>query len=243
MTNALEKKGINKETIGAWIIHHSRKIARDMSAPSEYSILDETGKAAELLMRMGETGEVTLNQIELEAIAKSLNLNPRTSLPHYISLLEKHGLVQESKSNKCVHVLGVTTGSVLSHAANIFEKAAPDKHEQAAIMLSEVASKSPVALKDAREYIGDEFKIKTSDVNDFLNQSIEIGFVDKEGGSDSDFLLFNGNIFRRDCIQKTGRVLSSLSERESMAFRRVREMLVKQGCIPAALCENELGIL
>lgn len=241
MTNALEKKGINKETIGAWIIHHSRKIARDMSAPSEYSILDETGKAAELLMRMGETGEVTLNQIELEAIAKSLNLNPRTSLPHYISLLEKHGLVLESKSNKCVHVLGVTTGSVLSHAANIFEKAAPDKHEQAAIMLSEVASKSPVALKDAREYIGDEFKIKTSDVNDFLNQSIEIGFVDKEGGNDSDFLLFNGNIFRRDCIQKTGRVLSSLSERESMAFRRVREMLVKQGCIPAALCENELG--
>lgn len=241
MASILEEKGLNKETIGSWIVHHSRKILGDVNAPSEYSVLDEIGKATELLMRMGETGEVTLNKVELDAIAKSLKLNPRSELPHCISLLKKHDLIDSTKDMQNVHILGVTTRSVLSHAANMFEKEGPEKHEQAVILLSETASQSPVALNDAREYIGDELRIKNSDVNDIITQSVEIGFVDKEGDSTSDCLLFNGNIFRKDCIQKTERVLSSLSANEATALIRVREILTKQGCVSAIICEKELG--
>lgn len=70
-----------KETKGAWIVHHARKISMDVSAPSEYSGLDEAGKAADLLMRLGATKEATLSKKEVEAIASSANLNPRTELP------------------------------------------------------------------------------------------------------------------------------------------------------------------
>lgn len=60
---------LDKETTGAWIIHHSRKIASDTAAPAEYSVLDEAGKAAQLLMRLGETNESNLGKQEVAAIA------------------------------------------------------------------------------------------------------------------------------------------------------------------------------
>ena len=185
---------MDKETTGAWIVHHSRKIISDTTAPAEYSVLDEAGKAAELLMRLGETDVVTLRNQEVEAIAKAANLNPRTELPHYIELLKGRRLIDTSGDE--IQVLGITTRGVLSHAADIFDDAQPGSHERAAIALGELASHAPVSLIDAKRYIGDQFKMKSVDVDDFLRRSTEIGFVDQEGDDPSQILFFNGNLFR-----------------------------------------------
>jgi hypothetical protein len=230
---------LDKETTGAWIVHHSRKIVSDTVAPAEYSALDEAGKAAELLMRLGESDEVTLGRREVDAIAKAANLNTRTELPHYLDLLEKRRLIDFAGSD--IQVLGVTTRSVLSHAADIFADAQPAGHERAAIALGELASHAPVALMDAKQYIGDTFKMKSADVSDFLRRSTEIGFVDQEGDSASNTLLFNGNLFKKDSVEKAARVLSSLSSVEQNLLTEMTDQLNRSGCIYATTCEHVLG--
>ncbi|MAB23625.1 MAG: hypothetical protein CMK78_04520, partial [Pseudomonadales bacterium] len=135
---------LDKETTGAWIIHHSRKIVSDIAAPAEYSVLDEAGKAAQLLMRLGGTQEATLGTREVEAIAMASGLNPRVELPHYIKLLKDRRLIDTAGGE--VSVLGVTTRGVLSHAADIFNDAHPKSHERAAIAIGEMASHAPVPL-------------------------------------------------------------------------------------------------
>lgn len=230
---------LDKETKGAWIIHHSRKIISDTTAPSEYSVLDETGKAAELLMRLGETDEATLGKNEVAAIAQSAKLNPRTELPHFLQLLKARRLIDMAGDE--VQVLGVTTRSVLAHAADMFDEAQPGKHEIAAIELGEMASRTPVALEDATDYIGDTFKMSSIDISDFLRRSSEIGFVDQEGDDASNILFFNGNLFKKDAVAKTARVLSSLSSAEQTLLGEVTDQLNRVGCLYAVNCEKILG--
>jgi len=230
---------LDKETKGAWVIHHSRKIISDTSAPAEYSVLDEAGKAAELLMRLGETEEATLNKQEVAAIAQSAKLNPRTELPHYLGLLKERRLIDAAGEE--IRVIGVTTRSVLSHAADIFDDGLPGSHEVAAIELGEMASQSPIALFDAKEYIGDTYKMTSSDVSDFLRRASEIGFIDQEGDDPSSILLFNGNLFKKDAVAKAAKVLSSLSPSEQISLGDLTDQLNKTGCLYAEHCEKVLG--
>ena len=190
-------------------------------------------------MRLGETEEATLGKIEVDAIAKASNLNPRTELPHYLQLLKKRRLIDIAGDD--IQVLGVTNRSVLSHAADIFDDAQPGNHELAAIELGELASRTPILIADAKEYIGDTFKMKSVDVGDFLQRSAEIGFVDQEGDDPSSTLLFNGNLFKKETIEKTARVLSSLSSAEQSSLTAMTDELGKVGCIHANRCEQILS--
>lgn len=230
---------IKKATKGAWIIHHSRKITTDTKAPAEYSVLDEAGKAAELLMRLGETKETTLKKGQVEAIARTLSLNPRTELNHFLQLLKDRRLIDSSTNE--VQVLGVTTRSVLSHAADIFDEANPASHEHAAIELGEISSSAPILLTTAKEYISDHYKMISTDAQEFLRRATEIGFVDQEGESPSDLLLFNGNLFKKGSAKKTAQVLSSLSSQEQTKLNEITDELNKQGCIYEKNCEKILG--
>lgn len=230
---------IDKENKGAWIVHHARKIFADTAAPAEYSVLDEAGKAAELLMRLSETDEANLGQSEVVAIAKAANLNPRSELPHFLNLLKGKRLIDVAGDE--VQVLGLSTRNVLAHAADIFDEAKPASHELAAIALGEMASAAPVALSDAKTYIGDTFKMRSADVNDFLQRASEIGFVDQEGDDPSNILLFNGNLFKRDAVQKAAKILSSLTAAEQQSLLEVTEQLNTIGCLHANTCETRLG--
>ena len=131
-----------KEVKGAWIIHHARKIALDLSAPAEYSILDEAGKAGELLIRLGASNESTLTNTQVVAIAQSMNMNVRTELPHFLGLLKGKRLIDLSSQE--VQVLGVTTRFVLAHTSDIFDDARPKSHETAAIAIGELALRDPL---------------------------------------------------------------------------------------------------
>lgn len=229
----------DKETQGAWIIHHARKVAMDVSAPAEYSIIDESGKAADLLMRLGASDDETLSKGEVSAIAKAAHLNPRSELPHYLKLLEDRRLIETSEEE--VRVIGVTTRGVLSHASTIFDEAEPLPRERAALALGELSSKAPVLLRDAREYIGDTFKMRSIETSDFIERASVIGFVDSEGDDESNILLFNGNLFKRDTVDKASKVLSSLSTSEQTKLTELNDNLAKSGCLLATFCEELAG--
>jgi hypothetical protein len=229
---------VEKETKGAWIIHHGRKIALDVNAPAEFPVLDESAKAAELLMRLGQSDSATLSKNEAEAVARAAHLNPRSELPHYLGLLEARRLIDRSATE--IRVLGVTTRAALSHASDILTDAGPSTYEEAAIDLAELTSQSPQSLARSAEYISDTHRIASKDTQDLIQRSVEIGFVDYEGES-SDGLLFNGNLFKRDTVAKSKAVLSSLSSEEQTKVTEFDEILKRTGCVLAAKADSVLG--
>lgn len=228
-----------KETKGAWIIHHARKISLDVGAPAEYSVLDEAGKAGEILIRLGATNESTLDKEKVDAVAQSINMNVRTELPHFLKLLRKRRLIDTS--SKQVQVLGITTRFVLGHTSTIFDDSNPSNREQAAIEIGELSSDSPIPLHTATEYLSDTYKFSSSASSDFIRRITEIGFIDQEGDDPKNILLFNGNLFKRDSVRKTVRVLESLTQGEQSKFTTVKATIEATGCVAIDYCEKKLG--
>lgn len=69
-----------------------------------------------------------------------------------------------------------------------------------------------------------------------MGRSETVGFVDAEGAG-ADRLYFNGNLFKRDGLIKTKKVLDSLLPNEVRLVTELDEKLGKQGCL--ALVEVE----
>jgi hypothetical protein len=227
-----------QSTNGAWIVHHGRKIALDVEAPAEFPVLDESAKAAELLIRLGQTDTATLTKSETEAVARAAHLNPRSEMPHYLGILATRRLIDRAGDE--VRVLGVTSRAALSHAVDILIDAGPSRYEEAAIDLAEITSQSPQIITAAAEYISDTYRISSKDTQDFVLRSIEVGFVDFEGER-GDGLLFNGNLFKRDTVAKSKSVLSSLSSEEQAKIVEFDEILRRGGCVLATRADAVLG--
>lgn len=227
-----------KEVTGAWIIHHGRKLILDANGPAEFPAIDEAAKASTLLTKLGQSNQVNLGISEVRAIAVASGLNPRHELTGLLQVLEKKRLIEQTATE--VSVLGVTTRGSLGHAADIFNAADPSPYEEASISLAELASEAPVRRTEISEMIGDTHKFSTSQVTDFLDRAEAIGFVDKEGEGE-DRLLFNGNLFRRDSVMKTQKVLASLGDAEKSLVLVVSEMLSKSGCLSVVEVEHILS--
>ena len=226
-----------KETTGAWVIHHGRKVVLDTSGGAEFPAIDEAAKAASLLAKLGETNQVTLKKEEVKAVAVASGLNPRHELNGLLEVLERKRLVE--RSDEEVAVLGVTTRGALRHAADLFEEAEPNSYERAAIDLAELVSQAPIRRTEVEELIGDQHSLARADTKDFLDRAHQIGFVDMEGDGE-DRLLFNGNLFRRDTVSKASKVLTSLSDGDQRRVREVDELLARRGCIEFAEVERVL---
>lgn len=227
-----------KEVMGAWVIHHGRKLALDANGPADFPAIDEAAKAATLLSKLGESNQVQVSIAEVKAIAASSGLNPRHELSGLLQVLERKRLIDRSENE--ISVLGVTTRGALTHAADIYRDADPGPYEQASLTLAEIASESPVKRQDASERIGDTHRLSRAQVSDFMARALDIGFVDKEG-SDNDQLLFNGNLFRRDSVVKAQRVLSSLTAAEQSRVADVAARLNSVGCLNASEVERILS--
>lgn len=228
----------DKEITGAWVIHHGRKLVLDANGPAEFPAIDEAAKAATLLTKLGQARQINIPKKEVQAIAVASGLNPRHELTGLLQVLEKKRLIEQSDDE--VSVLGVTTRSSLGHAADIYHEAEPTSYEQASITLAEIASVAPVRRSDVFELIGDEHKLPKAQVSDFLDRAEVIGFVDKEGDGE-DRLLFNGNLFRRDSVAKTQKVLASLTDTDQKLVAEIGEQLSKSGCLTAAHVEKVLS--
>lgn len=226
------------ETLGAWIIHHGQKIKLDVNGASEFPVIDEVAKLASLLIKLGETDQTTLSKKEVEAIAKTLSLNPNYELNGLLSILEKSHFIDVAENG--ISVIGVTTRAALNYAAELFEKKEYEPYEKASIDLAELTSISPIYEKEAMEKIADENHFSKKDVTDFFNRVEDIGFVDKENDGD-EALLFNGNLFRRDCVKKCGRVMESLSKDEQEKMNVLNERLSKYGCLSYDIIEKDVS--
>jgi hypothetical protein len=230
---------MEKQTIGAWVVHHGRKVAADMRGGAEFSAIDLAAKSAGLLARLGESDEATLTSEQVTAAAKVGNLNPKTELAACLDHLQKRKLIDRS-STGAVSVLGVTGSSALTHAADLFEDNEPQATERAAITLAELSSQAPVTATGAIEFLGDTHKLTKADATDFVQQASQIGFVDAEGDG-VDKLLFNGNLFRRDTAAKAKKVIDSLNSAEQAKIVEFDAKVKARGAVTAVTAAKMLG--
>lgn len=218
---------MDKQTKGAWVVHHGKKVAADVRGAAEFSAIDIAAKSASLLARMAESDETKLGPQSVQAAGRVGGLSPKTDLPACLDQLQRRKLIDRSSTGEVV-VLGVTTGTALVHAADLFEDNEPQPLERAAIDLAETTSKEPLLRETVEEYIADTHHIASGDVTEFVDQAAEIGFVDSEGEGE-DRLFFNGNLFRRDTASKTRKVLDSLDDHEQRKLVEFQAKLTTMG--------------
>lgn len=230
---------MDKQTRGAWVIHHGKKLAADFRGASEYCAIDFASKAASLLVRLSASDEAELSVDQVSALAKAGNLNPKTELKACLEHLQNRRLIDIGPSGS-VCVLGVTGRTALAHASDFFDDSEPQPFENAALGLAEAASHVPIDVKTAREYVGDSYKLTVADTSDFLQRACDIGFVDAEGEG-QERLLFNGNLFRRDTAAKTKKVLDSLTSIEQQRLQNLEQLLQLHGAVIASKAKDMLG--
>lgn len=230
---------MDKQTKGAWVIHHGRKLAGDLRGASEYSAIDLAAKASTLLIRLGESKQSELNSAQVIAAAKIGGLNPKTELQACLDQLKERRVI-DIAADGSVSVLGVTGRTALSHAADLFDENEPQPFELASLGLAEIASSAPITMATASEFISDTYKLKKAETIDFIGQAYGIGFVDAEGEG-ADRLLFNGNLFRRNTAEKTKKVLDSLDPGEQAALRDFEQLMQLKGAVVATHAKKVLG--
>jgi len=219
---------MNEKTKGAWIIHHANKLKQ--IEDHDFDDIDIAGKAGRLLSGLvASNEESTLSSDKVNAIAKGAGVG-KAELPTILEYLQSHHLIDQSLTGEVV-ALGVTTSSVLSHTTTIFESLRPNETQTAALDLAEIISSEPKQENWVREYVSDSHHLTKQQVNDLLQQSEEIGFIDSELVDDKK-LLFNGNLFKSNSLQKAKKVLDSLSVKERNDIANIDAEIAKSGVIP-----------
>lgn len=220
---------LKPETLGAWVVHHGRKLQSDQRGPAEFSAIDGAAKGSLLLAGMASSDNVDLSAKEVSALAQAANLNPKTELTGYLAMLKTRQLIDVTPSG-AVTILGLSSRKVLQESAAIFESLGPTTEERAAIDLAEEASMTPQLQTHERKRLSEQFAMPLGDVDELLRRSAEIGFIDVEQDG-IDRLLFNGNLFRRNGVLKSRHVLESLSSSERDRIAHVATLLSQSGCI------------
>lgn len=229
---------MDKETQGAWIIHHGQKVRGDSHGAAEFSALDTAAKAATLLSQLSRGIPTAIDRTTVNAYAIASGLNPRLELDPILGLLRDQKLIDTSAEQ--IAVLGGTARGALSAATNIFIDLKPSNEEVATIGIAELTSESPHPIDDVAEYLGDSYRLTASQSQDLIKRSELIGFVDAEGDG-GEKLLFNGNLFRNAGPAKVAKVLSTLSGDERATLTGFNEKLGRLGCIALASAARELG--
>lgn len=230
---------MTKEQTGAWVIHHAQKLNSIKEIP-DYDAIKIAGKAGILLSAISASTEHTITSDKLRKLANASGITTLEINP-LLDILEKSALIECSKNNSEINVLGVTSHSILSHTTEIFKNRNPSTSEEAVLVLAEESSIQPQKEHNISKYLSDTFKISDKDIAGLLIDSRNIGFVDSESiGSEN--LFFNGHLFRRDTISKTNAVLDSLNPSEAKKLNELNEILENEGCVIVERAESILGI-
>ena len=104
----MSEKAGSSETLGAWVIHHGRKLQSDQHGAAEFSAIDGAAKSGLLLAGMSASEEVQLSEAQVSALAKTTNINPKTELKTYLDLLKRRQLIDVTAAG-AVSVLGVSS--------------------------------------------------------------------------------------------------------------------------------------
>lgn len=230
----------DKKVSGAWVIHHTNKI-QQVSYQPDFEVTALSGKAGLLLSALSASDEEsTLKHERVNALAAATNIN-RLELNSLLQILKDRDLIDSSKSDKEVVVLGVTSSSALEHTSDIFFSNNPRPIEQAALALSELASERPYEKNEAIETLGDTFHLNGDDKQQLFKSAEDIGFVDVERVDSQNTLLFNGNLFRKDDTFKIKRILDSLSQADQSKIIELNSLLERSACIDNELAKRVLG--
>lgn len=220
---------IKPETLGAWVVHHGRKLQSDQRGPAEFSAIDGAAKGSLLLAGMASSEKADLSAKEVAALAQAASLNPKTELGGYLDMLKRRQLIDVTSAG-AVSIFGLSSRKVLQESAALFESLGPTTEERAAIDLAEEASATPRLQTRERKRLSEQFSMPLTDVDELLRRSAEIGFVDFERDG-TDRLLFNGNLFRRNSVTKAKHVLDSLTTAEREHITQVSSLLATDGCV------------
>ena len=183
---------MEKRTEGAWLIHHTKKLF-DVRDTQDFEDIELAGKCGIFLSNLAADENTDLNKDKVDAIAKASSIKKTEIETIKNKLVEAH-LIDVVK-NGGISVLGITTSTVLSHTANIFDSSNSNNYQKAALELSERISDLPKPEKELKEYISDEYKLTSRDTVDLFSQCEEIGFIDYENLDNDSKFYFNGNLF------------------------------------------------
>lgn len=230
---------MEKRTEGAWLINHTKKLL-DVRDTQDFEDIELAGKCGVFLSNLAASDEQSdLNADKVNSIAKVSNIK-KTEIETIKTKLEQAHLI-ETGQNGSISVLGITTSTVLAHTSDIFTNSNPTNYQKAAIELADNISDLPKGEKILTEYISDSFKLNKSEASDLFLQAEEIGFIDYETLDDSSKFYFNGNLFRREGLNKTNAVLSSLKPEDSKQITELDDLLTAKGCITVEKAKSILG--
>lgn len=229
---------MDKKNLGAWLIHHLRKLEDVRVFTKDYDHIEFAGKCGILLNAITRSKDHELEMAKVETLARANGISTTTELPVFLSEFERQRLIEKGEHG--ISTLGLTSNKTLEHTATIFDEKSPSDGERAVIEFAEVLTDHPISKTDAKEFLSDNFKLPGAGVEAILTDGENFGFFDAEIESDSK-LYFNGNLFRRDEIKKANAVLASLNAQESSLVTEFTQKLRSAGCISQAEAKRVLG--
>jgi len=223
---------------GAWIIHHTNKVER-FDSHSGFNKLYIAGKAGKLLSAITEShNQAKLSKAKLDVLADACKINS-LEIDGVLKHLKNEQLIDEDSQGN-IETLGITSTGLLVHTSSLFENLEPTIEEKASLTLSEYVSEAPVEEKILKERISDEFKLESNRTDLLFSKSEKYRIVDFEKFDDKK-LIFNGNLFRRDSIGKTEKILSSLSSEEQLKITELNNLIDNEACVKIQRANQVLG--
>lgn len=229
---------MKKEAVGGWVIHHAQKM-KDVKCGNNFPNIQLAGTCGILLAALTSSEDETLPRKRYTAIAETAGLTT-TDLQFAIGELKKHALLDTSASGEEIRTLGLTQQAVLQQVGSIFESQVPNSDDTIVIELAEKASMLPVNEKIAKEEISDENSISSTHLDSILQTAGEIGFFDKLQIS-NESLIYNGNLFRRDQLKKSEKILDALNSADMRKVQELLKMLDTTVCLLASEAEALVG--
>lgn len=224
---------------GAWLVHHTQKLAR-VEDNGSFDRIRLSGKAAIMLSALAQDKQTVIDGSRLEALAIASRVNATFELPHVLTTLEQNHLIERSQSG--VEVLGLTTGAILQQTSTIFRSLNPKAEELGAIELAEACSAGPRDRGSLTEELSDNLQISSTRTSELLEAAETIGFTDYEDIDSSQRVYFNGNLFRRENITKIQAVLASVKPEQQRLITEVEELLRSQGCVDIENVQKVTGV-
>jgi len=221
---------MDSKTKGAWIIHHKEKIDVIAGVQAQFDQINFAGKCSTLLSSISQTKQAAISASKINTLATANGISIRVELASLLAELERQKLISKSKTG--IEVLALTSGSILEYTSRIYEEAGPSKNENAAIELSELVSDTPALSNDVEAKISDTFQIESQSCGELIKLSSSIGFIDAETLRNGKSILYNGNLFKKDDMNKMSHILSGLSNSEVLQMKEVNTLLDTSGCLP-----------
>lgn len=230
---------MDKKTEGAWLINHTKKLL-DVRDTYDFGEIVLAGKSGLFLSNLAASEQSALSKDKVVAIARISSVG-RTEFKEITTTLKEAQLIDISVDGS-IEVLGLTSTSVLGHTADIFTNSNPTSYQRAALDLAENVSELPKQENILKEYISDTHQLTQSETSDLIFQSEQIGFVDYENIESDLKFYFNGNLFKRNVVEKANKILSSLTSEDNRRILEFDQILSTKGCTSIENAHKILGV-